>query len=202
MEHKEITDTLAQLHQIAVVPNREGTSFAGKFGNCKESFEAIFKTYDKPSNFVHYEFYDEVIDWLTDNKGRGLALFGSVGTGKSVILRGVLPVYFRHYLQKHLRVLGPIDFATMDPREDITPLFKRWAVAIDEFGREPLFNNFGERYELAPLLIEQCEIHSKLLFLTSNMNEKQIIERYGIHTWDRIKKQCRVVVAQGKSSRG
>ena len=36
--------------------------------------------------------YDEIADWLSDNKGRGLLLVGISGLGKSVICQKILPV--------------------------------------------------------------------------------------------------------------
>ena len=30
--------------------------------------------------------YDEIVDWLTDNKGRGLLVYGNCGRGKTLIL--------------------------------------------------------------------------------------------------------------------
>ncbi len=35
--------------------------------------------------------YDEIADWLRDNEGKGLLISGSVGNGKTMMIRSVLP---------------------------------------------------------------------------------------------------------------
>ena len=39
--------------------------------------------------------YDQVAQWLTDNKGKGLMLIGDCGRGKSMITTEILPDLFR-----------------------------------------------------------------------------------------------------------
>lgn len=197
-----ISNVIKDLKEKGIIPERKPqmTSF-GTFQECQQSFKQIFKMVDPTvEEFEYYQEYDQIVEWLSDNKGKGLYLTGSVGTGKSVIMRLVLPVYFRIQYNKNMRVIGLPDFITMDP-EDMRDYLNRSIIAIDEFGREPLATDYGKKYEAAPVLIESCEVETKLLFVTTNAKRADIVRRYGEHTMDRIEKLCRIVSISQKSKR-
>lgn len=177
-----------------IIPNKAQTSLSfGTKDECKKHFETIFKAVDRTvKEFVYYKEYDQIIDWMADNKGKGLALFGSVGTGKSVFIRSVLPVLFRIQYNKNLKVIGLTDFITMCP-EDFRHYLDRTMIGIDELGREPLATEWGVKFEAVPIIIEGCEGESKLLFITSNATRSDIVKRYGAHTMDRINKLCKII---------
>ena len=44
--------------------------------------------------------YDEVVNWMTGNKGRGLLCFGNCGRGKTLICGKILPLLLNHYCRK------------------------------------------------------------------------------------------------------
>jgi len=197
-----IESIITTLKNEGIIPEKQRRRLSfGTKEQCKESFIEIFKAVDPTiKKFIYYPEYDQVIDWLSDNKGKGLALFGTVGTGKSVILRSILPVYMRGQYNKNLRVIGLPEFMSIHP-EDFRNYLERSMIAIDELGREPLATDYGVKYEAAPVLIESCEIQSKLLFLTSNATRSDIISRYGSHTLDRITKLCKIVTIKQESLR-
>ena len=192
---------IQDLKEREIIPVKEPVQMSfGTKEQCKVSFIEIFSTVDETiEKFVYYKGYDEIVDWLTDNKGKGLALFGSVGTGKSVFLRSVLPVFMTQYA-KFVRIIGLTDFMLMDG-DDFRTYLKWGIIAIDEVGREPMACDYGKKFEAVPILIESCEINSKLLFLTSNATREEIVRRYGNHTMDRINKLCRIITITGKSNR-
>ena len=43
--------------------------------------------------------YDKIAEWLTDNKHKGLLLFGGNGLGKTVICTQVIPYILKYYLK-------------------------------------------------------------------------------------------------------
>ena len=49
--------------------------------------------------------YDQIVNWLTDNQGKGLVLIGPPGVGKSEICMKVIPLIFRMALHKVFGVL-------------------------------------------------------------------------------------------------
>jgi DNA replication protein DnaC len=200
MDYKKL---ITALREKNIIPDREVVKRSfGTRDECRDMFTGIFQAADPTvKDFKYYKAYDEVIDWMVDTEGKGLALFGSVGTGKSVILRFVIPAIFAGKENKILKVVGLPDFMEMDGAK-LTECLNRYAVLIDEMGREPLAVDYGKKYEAVPVLIENCEIYNKLLFITSNATEQQIVARYGLHTFDRIRKLCKIVIITNKSSRG
>jgi DNA replication protein DnaC len=76
-----------------------------------------------------------------------------------------------------------------------------WAVAIDDVGQENVINNFGTKIDSVEILISICEDRLKPLFLTTNLNYTQIVERYGERIADRITRLCKIVEFKGESFR-
>jgi DNA replication protein DnaC len=169
---------------------------------CKDAFTSAFKAGDKTvKKFEWLPEYDSVVEWMVDNQGKGLAMFGSVGRGKSVIMMHVLPLVFMQFHGKVFRSSMASDLAIMKI-EQLQKLFKqRPFIAIDELGRETRASEWGEKHEGLNYLIEHCEAYQRLLFITSNMTRSQVTERYGSHIWDRIVRLCKIVEFKGKSLR-
>ena len=155
-----------------------------------EAFSEVDKTVDK---FEWIPEYDQIIEWMTDTKGKGLALFGSIERGKTVINSFIWPVLF----QKHFRKTLHPRSATEWTRENV----EKWAFIIDDIGTEFIVNNFGSKTDMVEYAINNAEYYTKLLFLTGNLTEKELIERYGLRTYDRIKRLCKIVIFSGKSLR-
>lgn len=44
--------------------------------------------------------YNEVVNWLTGNNGRGLLCFGNCGRGKTLICGKIIPLLLNHYCRK------------------------------------------------------------------------------------------------------
>lgn len=173
----------------------------GEKETIKKAFIEAFKIGDQTvKDFKWYVEYDEVIDWMSDNKGKGLMLIGSSGCGKSIILTKVLPALFLCFKRKILRVYKSRDIARMDI-DELYRYMKRNYIAVDEFGREKDLNEFGTKHNAMEYVIDECETDMKLLFITSNLNIKQVSERYGEHILDRLKLLCKIVVFKGESLR-
>ena len=158
-------------------------------------FIAIFKKVDKTfSEYKHLPEYEEVIEWLNDNKGKGLLLTGNVGRGKSVILNGIIPVIFNGV---HKKILKPLSARNLD---DVKKN-KLWAYCIDDIGTDEIINDYGSKIDPVEFLISDAEDHAKLLIMSSNLTRDMIKERYGLRTLDRINRLCKVIPFTGKSMR-
>ncbi|MCF8218676.1 MAG: hypothetical protein K9J21_06810 [Bacteroidales bacterium] len=178
---------------------RKTTSMRWANGNketCKALFIEAFKQTDKTfKDFKYLPEYDKIVDWMFDTQGRGLCLTGDVGRGKSTILLNVLPVLFK--LKN--KILHPVT-ADMLP-ENYKTLLKRKFVGIDEFGVEPVTNDYGQKFEAFNTVINDAEMKLKPLFLTTNLSSSEINDRYGERTIDRIDRLCKIVKFQGQSLR-
>ena len=160
----------------------------------KEMFIKAFKYYDRTIDvYEHLDSYDEIIDWLSDTKGRGLMLMGDCGLGKSTILNFVIPAIFRTKTNKLL---------TSTPAKELGEIERSSAsfIIIDDLGTESIKNDYGTKIDAVADAISYAEDSSKTLLITTNLASKALKERYDERTLDRLRK-CKVVVIKGKSFR-
>ena len=160
----------------------------------KEMFIKAFKHYDRTiDTYTHLPAYDEIIDWLSDTKGRGLMLMGECGLGKSTILNYVIPAIFRTKTNKVLRSIAAKDLAAIE--KNIATF-----IIIDDLGTESIKNDYGTKVDAIADAISYAEDSSKTLLITTNLASKALKERYDERTLDRLRK-CKVVVIKGNSFR-
>ena len=196
MNYKEAIHDLRESFKIET----QRSKFNFRFGTnpeCKEQFVSAFQAVDNTiEKYLHLPEYDQIINWMTDTKGKGLLLTGSCGRGKSIIVTGVLPLIFYTKLNKILRF-----YRAEEIPKKIDEICKSWAVVIDELGVEPQVNNFGERTEGFNTIINLAETKITPLFISTNLTTAAILSRYGERTLDRISRLCRVVNFTGESLR-
>jgi DNA replication protein DnaC len=144
--------------------------------------------------------YDQVAQWLNDNKGRGLLCIGTSGLGKTLICERILPV-----------ILGSkIKTVTADAlHEHIDDLLKERAVIIDDLGKEPA-KRYGQPDTSFYKLCDAAERNGILLIITTNLSTRQvnnplypssIEERYGADVISRLRATTRVVMFEGQDLR-
>ena len=166
----------------------------GSRKDLKEMFIKSFKYYDKTIvEYKHLPAYDEIIDWMVDNKGRGLMLMGECGLGKSTILNYVIPAIFRTKTNKVLRSIAAKDLAAIE--KNIATF-----IIIDDLGTESIKNDYGTKIDAVADAISYAEDSSKTLLITTNLDAEDLNKRYDERTLDRLRK-CKVVVIKGNSFR-
>lgn len=196
MEISQVFEQLRSVHRVDVQRVPQRISF-GNSEQCLRLFQEAFTTSDKSiQKYEHLDEYNHIVDWMVDNRGKGLFLQGDVGRGKSVIITGIIPVLMYATFSK---VLTPYPAEVIPDR--YKQLISAWAVCIDDLGTEPKVNDFGERYEGFPHIANAAEARLKLMFITTNLTSEQLLERYGERTVDRIRRLCRIVKFNGKSFR-
>ena len=160
----------------------------------KEMFIKSFEYYDRTvDKYEHLPAYDEIIDWMTDTKGRGLMLMGECGLGKSTILNFVIPAIFRTKTNKILRSVPAKELGAVDRN-------KAPFIIIDDLGTESIKNDYGTKIDAVADAISYAEDSSKTLLITTNLTPQALKERYDERTLDRLRK-CKVVIIKGKSFR-
>lgn len=141
--------------------------------------------------------YEDVADWLADNKGRGLFLFGNHGRGKSLLCRYVLPAIL---LADCGKVVTVLDVQSMNA--DIDTALSKPIVSIDDIGTEEVVNNYGNRRLAFAELMDAAEKHNHLVMVSSNLNMDALRATYGERTLERIKATTRRILFSGNSLRG
>jgi DNA replication protein DnaC len=201
---KMIDDAFAKLSIERPYERKETFFSLGKPEMLKPVFAECFMRYDKTvREFKWLPEYDKVIDWMADNKGKGLFMFGDCGRGKSSIILGVLkPVFLA--LGTHLPGYhsGELSEKTIESDEFNYRKYRKWKIAyIDELGTEPRVNNYGERFEPFNEIINVAEQNLNILIMSSNLTAELFLERYGNRSMDRINRLCKIIEFKGESLR-
>ena len=166
----------------------------GEREEIKDMFIKAFKHYDRTIDvYEHLPTYDLIIDWLCDNKGRGLMLMGKCGLGKSTILNYVIPAIFRTKTNKVLRSIPAKEIGAIEKNDSLF-------IIIDDLGTESIKNDYGTKIDGVCDAISYAEDASKTLLITTNLDGDALNLRYDKRTVDRLRK-CKVVVIKGKSFR-
>jgi DNA replication protein DnaC len=166
----------------------------GEKEEIKDMFIKAFKHYDRTIDvYEHLPTYDLIIDWLCDNKGRGLMLMGKCGLGKSTILNYVIPAIFRTKTNKVLRSVPAKEIGAIEKNDSLF-------IIIDDLGTESIKNDYGTKIDGVCDAISYAEDASKTLLITTNLDGDALNLRYDKRTVDRLRK-CKVVVINGKSFR-
>ena len=127
---------------------------------------------------------EKVVKWIFSSKKRGLLLCGTLGNGKTTMLRtfktllGSKAVYYEaQALYDFYKTNQTLPRIAMDE-----------VLLIDDLGAEPsTYNEFGEkRYPLAELLLARYKQNATTVIAT-NCSLSQIGELYGDRVHDRIK---------------
>ena len=140
--------------------------------------------------------YDEVVEWLTDNQGRGLLCYGNCGRGKSVICGKIIPVLLNYY---HNKIVSCYDAQSLNARAD--EILAKHILYIDDIGTESMAVKYGERRMVFSELCDLAEKKGKLLIVTTNLSLNEIAEKYGERTMDRLVAITKRVKFSGESLR-
>lgn len=139
--------------------------------------------------------YDQVAEWLADNKGKGLLLSGNCGRGKTLIATRIIPLFFAE------RQLFYNIFNSYDLNRKQRDVFRSHILCIDDLGIENESVQYGERRNVFVELIDLVEKKGKLLVVTTNLEQDEIEEKYGTRTVDRFFSCCTIVEFRGQSLR-
>lgn len=148
------------------------------------------------NDFTWLPEYDEIADWLTDTKGKGLLPYGSNGVGKTVMCRYVIPGIFDVCFQK---VVSYYDYYDMNKKAD--DIMAKKYVSIDDIGNEEQHVSYGSKQWILPQLVDRAEKNNNLLILTTNLTPDDLLNKYGTRTLDRIKAVTRRIKIKHKSFR-
>lgn len=143
--------------------------------------------------------YDQIVNWLTDNQGKGLLLIGPPGVGKSEICMKVIPLIFRMALHK---VFSRYQATELCNEATYRSSLRQRFIAIDDFGIEGTFYDYGNPHIVFSEIVDGIEKHGTLLVTNTNLTLEEIRTKYGLRTFDRLRANMHVVVIREKSLRG
>lgn len=174
-------------HDITVrfsVPNAEERLRNGLEYYCRE------KT-------VWNEDYQQIVDWLSSNKGKGLVNCGGYGTGKTLICCKIIPVLLYSganrlmCFQCHATELG----------KRLNYMLQQKIVIVDDIGTEDKFLEYGNKRMAFNELVDNAERRGNLIIATTNLDIEHLVAKYGERTIDRLRGLTKFVKFTGKSLR-
>jgi DNA replication protein DnaC len=139
--------------------------------------------------------YDDVADWLSDNKGRGLFMYGDCGRGKTLLSKTCIPAILLKYCKLICHAYDVQDV------NDNPELLRFAIISIDDIGTEDVSNKFGNKRMIVVEALDMAEKYGKIIILTSNLDREKLIEKYGERAFDRILSTTKRVKFTGKSLR-
>lgn len=184
-----------------------------KFGNpedIKPLFIAIAKQIDETiEEFQWFPFYDEIIEWLSDDKGDGLILYSEEGKrnnglGKSLTITKIYPILLENYISpaKKFYILNCTDL-DVDKINELRKIEGKIILIIDEMGRESkLINDFGTKIRPMETVMEIADRNNWKVVIATNLSKKGALLHYeSFHLFERIKSKCKPIECSGESKR-
>ena len=132
-------------------------------------------------DYVWLPEYEQVAEWLTNNHGRGLCLYGTNGTGKTVLVQRVIPALFFGYCNKVVSCYNYYDLNT-----HAETIVARRLISIDDAGLENEGVIYGNKRWIFPEIMDIAEKRKNIVIFSSNLNGQGFCEKYGIRTFERI----------------
>ena len=140
--------------------------------------------------YVYNPVYKEVADWLSDNKGKGLFMFGHCGQGKTILAHYILPAIFSYYV-KPSKVMNY--YPMVEANTKVDEVLKHHIICLDDVGVEEQYVEYGFKRNSFSEIMDAVEQKGKLVVITTNLSPEEIEARYGTRTIERIIATCRPI---------
>ena len=136
------------------------------------------------------EKIEKIVKWMYDSRKRGLLLCGTLGNGKTTMLRSLMK-FFEHKAVYFEAQSLYNNFKQYQTFPEISP---KDVLLIDDLGVEPsTYNDFGEvRYPLAEFLSIRYK-HNLPTIIATNCTFEQLGKRYGDRLQDRMKEMYAMI---------
>lgn len=165
--------------------------------------KVLYDIIEGSAEVVKREEYKQIVSWLQDNQGKGVILLGGIGQGKTTICQYVIKPILEAY-----KVFGENNAVTFVDAKDMGKKVKSYedslpdkALILDDVGTESETVYFGERHNSFFELVDYAEKNGIMLIITTNLTWKELTEKYGERTTDRLKALVTPIVFKGKSLR-
>lgn len=145
--------------------------------------------------FTWEPVYDALADWATHTDGRGLFLYGAVGTGKTFLAT----IYAALAYVYHGALFTIVAGQELNSRAD--DIIRDRFLLVDDAGVEDVRNNYGSKSYVLSDLVDMAERRGSFLIITTNLKIGELQSKYGQRTYDRLTELCQPVCFAGASHR-
>lgn len=133
---------------------------------------------------------ERVVKWMHESPKRGLLLCGTLGNGKTTMLRAIKNMFGSQAVYFDAQSL--YDYYRQN--QSLPQISAKDLLLIDDLGVEPsTYNDFGEiRYPLAEMLMVRYRMNATTIIAT-NYTFEQIAETYGDRVEDRMREMFAMI---------
>ena len=133
---------------------------------------------------------EKVVRWMYDSRKRGLLLCGTLGNGKTTMLRSLKKLFGFNAVYYEAQSI----YNHFKQSQTFPDISQNAVLLIDDLGVEPpTYNDFGEiRYPLAEFLMIRYK-HNLPTVIATNCTFEQLGERYGDRLQDRMKEMYAMI---------
>ncbi len=196
MEEREIREIIneMQIHGMQV----PGAGVRIQIPNAKGLFCCVMEYFlnQKNEKFEFQPEYEEIINWLSDNQGKGLLLYGTCGRGKTFISKYVIPPILLKYQRKVVSF-----YDATEANRKLDEVLSKHIIAIDDIGVEDKSVVYGSKRNAFDEIMDSVEKKGKLIIITTNLTSAELLEKYGERVMSRIIGNCKRVLFNGKDLR-
>jgi DNA replication protein DnaC len=134
---------------------------------------------------------------------KGIAILGSVGRGKTMLMQAFLELFNQDPTTKNVTFFSSIQYAEeLAKKPDLNANYIKRPLMLDDIGKEPSeIICYGTPKKPIGDLICARYMHGSITFFTSNFNLETLTNHYGKHVMDRLQEQCTFVYLTGESRR-
>lgn len=157
----------------------------GTYGSVVEDRNMDFSMDDATVSKV-----EKVVRWMYESRKMGLLLCGTLGNGKTTMLRTINRLFGTHAV--FIEAQAVYDYYRQNQSLPSVP--SNYILLVDDLGVEPAtYNDFGViRYPLAELLMQRYNNNSMTLIAT-NYTFEQLGETYGDRLQDRMREMYAMI---------
>lgn len=166
-------------------PERTMAILLGWYGTAVNSRNVNFVIDENTENKV-----ERVIKWMHESQRRGLLLCGTLGNGKTTMLKALKYMFSSRAV--YMEAQQVYDY--FKKNQSLPPVDPNEVLLVDDLGVEPSsYNDFGEiRYPLTEFLMNRYRLNATTVIAT-NYTFEQLGETYGDRIQDRMREMFAVI---------
>lgn len=174
----------------------------------KKELEDRLKEQQNLNEVIDLPFYADVWRSITEYPEKGLLLIGGVGTGKSALMRAILPdksqMIMTSLLVHEYCERGQECFASQIMPSGMYHI--NGIICYDDLGTEPETASYmgNKRNVMADIIEGRYEIYKRekiMTYFTTNLGLKSIKKRYGERAFSRLREMVTEILIDGKDLR-
>lgn len=148
--------------------------------------------------------YQPAFEWFGCNHGQGLLLRGTIGSGKTMIVRDLLLPAIRESYNIYIDEYNSVGeaFRMLDNHILGNPKHgAAKALFIDDIGKEGIYRSYGNERNIIEEIVEDAYIYKKLLIFTTNLSRQAMAEKYDARVISRMQEMMKDVTVVSQDMR-